>query len=114
MTKASQASLAESFFLAAQPKSDLFDLPGVGEVNVVELRESDVSQIRLKIEGEKDTSRRSKLFGLGLVVRSVHKNGVRVFSDADVERFADAGNGAVEKLAGAVLKVNGYGADPGN
>ena len=114
MTKTTQASLAEAFFRAAEPKSDVFDLPGVGEVDVVELREADVSQIRSKIEGEKDIARRSKLFGLGLVVRSVHKNGVRVFTDADVERFADAGNGAVEKLAAAVLKVNGYGADPGN
>ena len=114
MTKAPHTSPAEAFFLAARPKSDVFVLPGVGEVDVVELREAEVSQIRAKIESEKDIGRRSKLFGLGLVVRSVHKSGVRVFADEDIERFADAGNGAVEKLAAAVLKVNGYGADPGN
>jgi hypothetical protein len=114
MTKTSPAVLSDAFFHAAQPKSDVFDLPGVGQVDVVELREADVAQIRARIESEKDTARRSKLFGLGLVVRSVHKDGTRVFSDTDVDRFADAGNSAVEKLAAAVLKVNGYGADPGN
>ena len=51
---------------------------------------------------------------MGLVVKSLRKDGEYVFNDADIERFAQAGNSVVEKLAAAVLKVNGYGADPGN
>ena len=107
-------TLAELFFQAAQPKSEAFDLPGVGEVSIVELKEAEVSEIRRHVEPEKDAARRSKLFGMGLVVKSLRKDGEYVFNDADIERFAQAGNSVVEKLAAAVLKVNGYGADPGN
>ena len=111
MTKPSTADL---FFAAAQPRSEPFEMPGVGEVQVMELKEADVALIRKRIETESDTARRSKIFGLGLVVRSVHKDGARVFVEADIDRFAEVGNSAVERLAGAVLKVNGYGADLGN
>ena len=111
MTKPSPADL---FFAAAQPRAEPFDLPGIGPVEVVELKEADVALIRKRVEGETDTARRSKLFGLGLVVRSVHKDRARVFAESDIDRFAEVGNSAVEKLAAAVLKVNGYGADSGN
>jgi hypothetical protein len=104
-------NLAEMFFQAAQPKSENFDLPGVGLVNIVELREVEVSRIRKHVESEQDNARRSKLFGMGMVVKSVRKDGVCVFGENDIDRFADAGNSSVEKLAGVVLRVNGYGVE---
>lgn len=105
---------AELFFTAAAPKSAPYVLPGLGAVDLVELREAEVSEIRRRIESEKNLARRSKLFGMGLIVRSVRKDSLCVFSDADIDRFADAGNSTVEKLAAAVLTINGYGADAGN
>ena len=105
---------ATAFFAAVVPKTQPYDLPGVGMVDLVELRERDVAEIRRLAEAEKDATRRTRFFGYGLVVRCVHRDGAPVFSDADIERFAEAGNAAVEKLAAAVLRLNGYGADPGN
>ena len=111
-TGAPSAALgAELFFAAATPKSRSYELAGVGEVHLVELRESEVSEIRRQIESEKDIPKRSKLFGMGLIVRSVRKDGVCLFSDGDMDRFSQAGNSAVEKLAAAVLSINGYGSD---
>jgi hypothetical protein len=102
-------TVADRFFAAVAPRSTSYELPGVGTVDLVELREAEVSEIRRQIESEKDLNRRSKLFGLGLIVRSVHQEGKRLFGDADIERFGEAGNSAVEKLAAAVLSINGYG-----
>lgn len=107
-------SFAQRFFNAAQPKSETFDLPGVGDVTVVELREADVSDIRRRVESEKDTAKRSKQFGMGLVVRSVFKDGAPIFNDDDIDRFTQAGNATVEKLAAVVLRLNGYGSESGN
>ena len=78
---------------------------------MVEMREADVSDIRRRIESEKDMSKRSKRFGMGLIVKSVRKDGVCIFSEGDMDRFADAGNSTIEKLAAAVLSINGYGSD---
>jgi hypothetical protein len=116
MTQPSISSIhpAAAFFAAVTPKTEPYDLPGVGTVDLVELRERDVAEIRKAAEAEKDATRRTRAFGYGLVVRSVRKGGQAVFTDADIERFAEAGNAAVEKLAAAVLRINGYGADPGN
>lgn len=105
---------AAAFFAAVTPKTEPYDLPGVGTVDLVELRERDVAEIRKAAEAEKDATRRTRAFGYGLVVRSVRKESRAVFADADIERFAEAGNAAVEKLAAAVLRINGYGADAGN
>ena len=113
MTKSTPSSGAELFFAAAAPRSTPYTLPGVGPVDLVELREAEVSDIRRRIESEKDQTRRSKFFGMGLIVRSVRKDGICVFADTDIERFADAGNSNVEKLAAAVLAINGYGTDTG-
>jgi phosphate uptake regulator len=110
----SEMTGADRFFTAAAPRSTRYELPGLGEVDLVELREAEVSEIRRRIEAEKDLTRRSKLFGMGLIVRSVHKDSTRVFTDADIDRFSDAGNSAVEKLAAAVLAINGYGMDAGD
>lgn len=109
-----EQSNADRFFAAATPKSKIHPMPGVGDVNLIELSEGEVSEIRNRIESEKDLARRSKLFGMGLVVRTVHKDGKRVFSNADIVRFADAGNAAVEELVAAVLAINGYGAKQGD
>ena len=103
-----------AFFAAVTPKTEPYDLPGVGTVDLVELRERDVAEIRKVAEVEKDATRRTRAFGYGLVVRSVRKEGRAVFADAEIERFAEAGNAAVEKLAAAVLRINGYGTDAGN
>ena len=105
---------ATAFFAAVVPKTQPYDLPGVGMVDLVELRERDVAEIRKVAEVEKDATRRTRAFGYGLVVRSVRKEGRAVFADAEIERFAEAGNAAVEKLAAAVLRINGYGTDAGN
>ena len=111
VTDSHARSGAELFFAAATPKSRSYELPGVGQVDLVELREADVSDIRRRIESEKDLPKRSKLFGMGLIVKSVHKDGICVFGDADMDRCSDAGNSTVEKLAAAVLSINGYGSD---
>ena len=112
--RAAIPSMAELFFQAAQPQSVLFNLAGVGEVSIVELKEIEVSDIRRRIESEKDPARRSKLFGMGLVVRSVRLENKCIFNEDDIIRFEDAGNSVVEKLAAIVLKINGYGSDTGD
>jgi hypothetical protein len=107
-------SLAAMFFNAAKPKSEKFDLVGVGEIDITELTEGEVSEVRKSIESEKDIQVRGKLFGYGLVVKSAKLDGNPIFTDADIPLFSSAANAAVESLASAVLKINGYGVDAGN
>ena len=67
---------AAAFFAAVTPKTEPYDLPGVGTVDLVELRERDVAEIRKAAEVEKDATRRTRAFGYGLVVRSVRRSRV--------------------------------------
>jgi hypothetical protein len=107
-------SLAAMFFNAAKPKTEKFNLAGVGEVDIYELTEGDVSEVRKFIESEKDIVQKGKLFGYGLVIKSTKKDGQPVFSESDIPMFSQAANAAVESLAAAVLKINGYGVEAGN
>lgn len=107
-------SLAAMFFNAAKPKVEKFNLIGVGEIEIFELTEGEVSDVRKIIESEKDMMIRGKNFGYGLVVKSAKKDGQPIFSDDDIPLFSNAANAAVEALAAAVLKINGYGVEVGN
>jgi hypothetical protein len=107
-------SLAAMFFNAAKPKAETFSLLGVGQVDIVELTEGEVSEVRKSIDSEKDVALRGKLFGYGLVVKSTKKDGEPIFTAQDIPLFSGAANAAVESLAAAVLKINGYGVELGN
>lgn len=107
-------SLAAMFFNAAKPKTEKFNLAGVGEVDIFELTEGEVSEVRKSIESEKDAVLRGKIFGYGLVIKSTKKDGEPIFSESDIPLFSQAANAAVESLAAAVLSINGYGVDSGN
>ena len=73
-----------------------------------------MSEVRKSIDSEKDIALRGKLFGYGLVVKSTKKDGEPIFTAQDIPLFSGAANAAVESLAAAVLKINGYGVELGN
>lgn len=106
--KSASVSIASLFFNATKPKSQKYNLDGVGEVDIFELKEAGVSQIRLDIDKEKDTAKRGKLFAYGLIIESVKLDGKSVFSEADIPFFSESSNASVEKLTFAVLAMNGY------
>ena len=106
---AKTVSKASAFFSAAKPKQVDFDLLGVGKVQICELKESEVTQIREFLANKPDDLR-ARLFVLMLVVRSTYLDGERVFSDEDVDGFSEIGNSAHDELLSAAMRINGYGA----
>jgi|GEM_PF-3575553 len=101
---------AQLFFAAAQLKTVDFELPGLGVVQVSELSEASVSEIRAIADALTDENQKRNAMTEGMIVRSILQDGAPVFTDDDAKNLHTAiGNALFQTIAEKVFSVNGFG-----
>lgn len=105
------------FFAALKPKSEPFEIKGLGTVQIAQLSVGQVETLRADVDSRKPTDATAKSkgydFGLCLLCACVQdENGINVFTGADVDALVACEQSAVEALITQCLTVNNFIASP--